>query len=197
MVLNLEQLRADYKSTYKNNWSFSCKIELLIEVTKIELKYQRQTDQAAKRIGVSQVVQEHGISVRTLQRWKKLYRDQDLSGIAPKRRGHPPRKQISIETQDLIKTMREKYRWGSEVTQAHLRYDHNTIINRYQIDRYLTESGLRELYPCTTIKKQKEKRKKHDKKVVVDNPGEHTQMDVKYQLHLLLNGEKAYVYNLY
>ena len=95
----------------------------------------------------------------------------------------------------MIKQWRELYRWGSEVLQAHLRYDHNIIVNRYQIDRYLKESGLRELYPCTTIKRVKAKRKKHDKKVVVDNPGEHTQMDVKYQLHLLLNGEKAYVYN--
>ena len=103
MVLNLEQLRADYKSTYKNNWSFSCKIELLIEVTKIELKYLRQTDQAAKRIGVSQVVQEHGISVRTLQRWKKLYRDQDLSGIAPKRRGHPPENKSLSKPKTLLK----------------------------------------------------------------------------------------------
>ena len=51
-------------------------------------------------------------------------------------------------------------------------------------------------YPCTTIKKQKAKRKKHNKKVVVLHPGKHTQMDVKYQLHLILNGQKSYVYNL-
>ena len=37
-----------------------------------------------------------------------------------------------------------------------------------------------------TKKKQKaEKKKKHTSVVVVKNPGEHTQIDVKYQIHLL------------
>ena len=90
---------------------------------------------------------------------------------------------------------RERFRWGSEVIQVHLKYNHSIIANRYQIDRFLKESGLREQYPCTTIKKVKAKRKKHNKKVVVLHPGDHTQMDIKYQIHLLAHRQKAYVYN--
>ena len=37
--------------------------------------------------------------------------------------------------------------------------------------------------------------RRHTKKVVVHNPGEHTPMDVKYQTKLLQNKSKAYVYN--
>ena len=91
--------------------------------------------------------------------------------------------------------MRKKYRWGSEVIQAHLLRDHGIRLNRYRIDRFLGESGLRAEYPCTTCKKVKLKRKRHTKRVVVRTPGAHTQMDVKYQLHLLKYRQKAYVYN--
>ena len=48
MVLNLEQLRADYKSTYKADWALAEKVNVLIEVTKIELKYQRQNRSGGK-----------------------------------------------------------------------------------------------------------------------------------------------------
>ena len=101
-----------------------------------------------------------------------------------------------MKIQKIIENYRIKYRWGSEVIQAHLKYDHNYKISRHKIDRYLAKSGLKEKYPCTTIKKQKaQKKKKHTKIVKVDNPGVHTQMDVKYQLHLLQNKKKCYVYN--
>ena len=79
--------------------------------------------------------------------------------------------------------------------QAHLRLDHGCVLNRYRIDRFLKDSGLRKEYPCTTIKKVKIKRKRHTKKVVVRTPGKHTQMDVKYQLYLMRNKSKAFVYN--
>ena len=196
MRLNIIQLRKDYKSIYRINWPLAQRLEILIEVTKIEQKFHSQTYQAAKRIEVSKILNQAKVSLRTLQRWKQSYRKDGLEGITPKKKGHPPRRPLSSYIQSLIKEWREKYRWGSEVVQAHLKYDYNIIANRYQIDRYLQESGLRELYPCTTIKKQKAKRKKHNKKVVVLHPGKHTQMDVKYQLHLILNGQKSYVYNL-
>ena len=43
MILDLTELRQDYKSTYKSNWPLAEKIEALIEVAKIELKFQTHT----------------------------------------------------------------------------------------------------------------------------------------------------------
>lgn len=195
MLLDLTQLRIDYKAVRKENWALACKLELLIEVTKIEMSYREQLPQAAKRIRVKQLLHSAGKSLRTLQRWKRLYRLQGLQGITFKERGRPPRRYLSTHVQHLIEMWRKKYRWGSEVIQAHLKYDHAITTNRYQIDRFLDESGLRNQYPCTTIKKVKAKRKKHNKKVVVLHPGHHTQADIKYQTHLLQNKSPAYVYN--
>ena len=195
MILDLTELRQDYKSIYRNNWPLAEKIKILIEVTKIEQRFQSHAHQAAKRIAISQILHQSKKSLRTLIRWKQLYRKKGPQGITLKKKGHPPRQHLPLATQSLIKKWRERYLWGSEVIQAHLRYDHKITTNRYQIDRFLHESGLRELYPCTTIKKQKAKKKRHTKKVIVHNPGEHTQMDVKYQIHLLQNKSKAYVYN--
>jgi transposase InsO family protein len=88
------------------------------------------------------------------------------------------------------------YRWGSEVIQAHLNLDHKYKVSKFKIEKFLDDSGLREKYPCTTVKRQRaEKKKKHTRVVVVNNPGAHTQMDVKYQTHLLGNKSKCYVYN--
>jgi len=74
--------------------------------------------------------------------------------------------------------------------------DHRYETSKFKIERFLNISGLRDKYPCTTVKRQRaEKKKKHDKVVVVKNPGVHTQMDVKYQTHLLSNKQKCYVFN--
>ena len=35
MILDLTELRQDYKSTYKKNWPLARKIEILIEISKI------------------------------------------------------------------------------------------------------------------------------------------------------------------
>ena len=43
MVLNLPQLRADYKASYKSNWPLAEKINILIEVTKVEMRFWSQT----------------------------------------------------------------------------------------------------------------------------------------------------------
>ena len=51
MLLNLTQLRQDYKATRKSNWTLAEKINILIEVTKIEMKFRGTVSQAAKRIG--------------------------------------------------------------------------------------------------------------------------------------------------
>ena len=72
MVLNLPHLRADYKATYKSNWPLAEKINILIEVKKIEMNYRSQMAQSAKRIKVAKILQSANISLRTLQRWKPL-----------------------------------------------------------------------------------------------------------------------------
>ena len=43
MILDLTELRQDYKSIYRNNWPLATKINTLIEVAKIELKFQTHT----------------------------------------------------------------------------------------------------------------------------------------------------------
>lgn len=187
--------RRDYKRTYKNQWPLAEKISLLIEVTKIEHSFRGPFDLEKKKLKLAAFLQAAKKSKRTVQRWKQIYASQGYKGIAPAKRGHPPKKPLSPQALLLIRHYRKMYRWGSEVLQAHLLRDHGVQTSRYKIDRYLNESGLRKLFPCTTIKKVKAKKKKHTKKVVVQTPGEHTPMDVKYQTHLLSNKSRAYVYN--
>ena len=124
MVLKLSQLRADFKAIYKQNWPLSSKINVLIETTKIELKFQPQSSQAAKRIELAKVLRSAKISMRTLQRWKQSYRHNGSNGIAPQKRGHPPKRKILSHIAILIQQYRKQYRWGSEVIQAHLLHDH-------------------------------------------------------------------------
>ena len=74
MILDLTELRQDYKSIYRNNWPLAEKIKILIEVTKIEQRFQSHAHQAAKRIAISQILHQSKKSLRTLIRWKQLYR---------------------------------------------------------------------------------------------------------------------------
>ena len=82
MTLNLSQLRADYKATYKKNWPLATKINTLIDATKIELKFYSDSSRAAMRIELSKLLKQANISIRTLQRWKQLYRRNGINGIA-------------------------------------------------------------------------------------------------------------------
>ncbi len=196
MILSLEYLRYDYKLIRKKNWKVAERLSALIDLTKIELEFNGQTLKTGKDNRVNKLLFVYKISLRSLLRWKANYRDHGLSGIGLKiNKGRVP-EELSVKVKGIIKEYRREFKWGSEVIQAHLLLDHDEAVTRFKIERYLTISGLRKKYPCTTIKRQKAlKKKKHTKKVVVDNPGEHTQLDVKYQTHLLMNKEKAYVYN--
>lgn len=195
MLLSLIQLRSDFKAVYQSNWKVAQKLEVLIEITKVELSYEGEISQAGKRVKVSLILRGAQITLRTLQRWKEAYRARGICGLSPKKRGGIKAKDLSSEIKQLIETYRSTYRWGSEVIQAHLFKDKEVVVSRYKIERYLDQSGLRLKYPCSTAKKVKAKQKKHIKKVKVNHPGEHTQLDVKYQIHLLTNSKKAYVYN--
>lgn len=195
MILNLEHLRHDYKLIRKVNWKIAERVRALIELTKVELEYENFQSKAGKRIKVDELIFSLKISLRTLQRWKSSYRSDGLTGLGIKTIKGKVAVELSDETKNLISNYRKLYKWGSETIQAHLLHDHKKDITRYKIERYLTVSGLREKYPCTTKKRQKAKKKKHTKKVVVKEPGKHTQMDIKYQIHLLRNKQKAFVYN--
>lgn len=196
MILSLGHLRHDYNLIRKINWKIAERVSALIELTKIDLQYENRKSKVGKQIKINSLLFSLKISLRTLQRWKSNYSKQGLTGIGIKAiKGRSP-KELSKDTQELIEDYRKEFKWGSEVIQAHLLIDHKLEVTRFKIERYLTVSGLRDKYPCTTKKRQRaQKKKKHTKKVVVKEPGKHTQMDVKYQTHLLKNKEKAYVYN--
>lgn len=197
MILSLEKLRKDYKIYRKKDLEITARINILLEFSKVELKYDGINNQARKKIECAAFFESMEISERTIQRWKKDYQERGPDGLGKlKATGRPP-VAIRPRIRRVIKAYRKMFRWGSEVIQAHLKYDHNYDVSRHKIEKYLDDSGLRNKYPCTTKKRQKAiKKKKHNKVVVVENPGQHTQIDVKYQTHLLGNKEKCYVYNI-
>ena len=197
MILSLEKLRSDYKTYRKKDPFIAEKIDILISITKFELNLSGEALAEAKQKKINAFLVELELSDRTLQRWKKAYSEEGGAECLGKKiaSGRPPG-EIPLNIQSIIKEYRSKFKWGPEVIQAHLKHDHGYDLPRHKIERYLDVSGLRLEFPYTTIKKQKaQKEKKHTKKVVVKNPGAHTQMDVKYQLHLLTNKKKCYVYN--
>ena len=196
MILNLEKLRRDYKLYRKKDQEIAARIDILLSYSKFELKYQGPLNQETKKKYITAFLTSMEISDRTIQRWKKDYTERGPDGLGKlKATGRPP-VAIRPRIKRVITAYRKMYRWGSEAIQAHLRIDLDYKVSRHKVEKYLDDSGLRDQYPCTTRKRQKsQKKKKHTKVVVVLNPGQHTQMDVKYQLHLLTNKSKAYVYN--
>ena len=196
MILNLEKLRRDSKVFRKKDAEIFMRINILLEFSKIEMKYDGEINQQSKKLHTTAFLKSMEIAERTIQRWKKDYNERGPDALGKlKATGRPP-VAIRRRIKRVITAYRKMFRWGSEAIQAHLEKDHNYEISRHKIEKLLTDSGLRDQYPCTTKKRQKaQKKKKHTKIVVVQNPGQHTQMDVKYQLHLLTNRSKAYVYN--
>jgi transposase len=196
MILSLEKLRRDYKNYRKKDQEIAARIDILLSFSKFELKYQGPQQQETKIKFIKAFLTSMEISERTIQRWKKDYTQRGPDGLGKlKATGRPP-VAIRPRIRRVITAYRKMYRWGSEVIQAHLIKDLEYTVSRHKIEKFLDDSKLRDQYPCTTKKRQKaQKKKKHTKVVVVHNPGQHTQMDVKYQLHLLTNSSKAYVYN--
>ena len=196
MILNLEKLRRDYKLYRKKDQEIAARVDILLSYSKFELKYQGPQNQQTKEKFIRAFLTSMEISERTIQRWKKDYQERGPDGLGKlKATGRPP-VAIRQRIRRVITAYRKMFRWGSEAIQAHLEFDHKYIVSRHKIEKFLDDSGLRDSYPCTTIKRQNaQKKKKHTRTVVVLNPGQHTQMDVKYQLHLLTNEAKAYVYN--
>lgn len=197
MILSLEKLRKDYKLYRKKDQEIAARINILLSYSKFELKYQGHQNQQTKENYISSFLTSMEISERTIQRWKRSYQAGGPDGLGKQKATGRPPVAIRRRIRKIITAYRKMYRWGSEVIQAHLKLDHGYEISRHKVEKFLDDSGLRNQYPCTTKKRQRAvKKKKHTQVVVVKNPGEHTQIDVKYQLHLLKNKEKSYVYNI-
>ena len=196
MILNLEKLRKDSKIYRKIDGEIFIRINILLEFSKIEMKYSGDINKNSKALHIATFLESMEIAERTIQRWKKDYTERGPDGLGKlKATGRPP-VAIRPRIRRVITAYRKMFRWGSEAIQAHLEIDLKYVVSRHKIEKFLDDSGLRDQYPCTTKKRQRaQKKKKHTKVVVVRNPGQHTQMDVKYQLHLLTNSSKAYVYN--
>ena len=197
MILNLEQLRKNSKIYRKKDDEIFMRLNILLEYSKIEMKFDGDVNKNSKHLNITSFLKSMEIVDRTIQRWKKDYKERGPDGLGKlKATGRPP-VAIRPRIRRVIAAYRKMFRWGSEVIQAHLKYDHNYEVSRHKIELFLNNSGLRNEYPCTTKKRQRaEKKKKHTSVVKVDDPGTHTQIDVKYQLHLLENKQKSYVYNI-
>ena len=196
MILNLEKLRRDSKVYRKKDDEIFMRLNILLEYSKLEMKYSGDINKSSKQLHITAFLKSMEVADRTIQRWKKDYRERGPDGLGKlKATGRPP-VAIRPRIRRVITAYRKMFRWGSEAIQAHLKLDHEYEVSRHKVEKFLDDSGLRDQYPCTTKKRQKaQKKKKHTKVVVVLDPGQHTQMDVKYQLHLLTNKSKAYVYN--
>jgi len=195
MDLTLSNLRSDYKLIHKIHPITAMRISILIEFVKIENQCRYPDLKKAKRIKILALCRGIDISLRTLYRWRAAY----IKGgfVALTKRKAPGKKALELTDVEkfLIREMREKYRWGSEVIQAHLLRDHSVKLSKYRIERYLKFSGLREEFPCTTKKVRRRVKIEHRRVVKIYNPGEHTQIDTKHLPKLLQNGKKSYVLN--
>lgn len=194
MTLNLYNLKRDYKLIRKKDFKVAQKILALVELIKIDCYYSRRTFIDSKKLRLLALCEGTGISLRTLYRWKAAYIASGVSGLAVKKQRGRSATPIPERAVALITEMRSQFRWGSEVIQAHLRIDYGICLTRYKIEQFLTRSGLRDKYPCTTKKARSKKVKRHTKIVVIDDPGEHTQLDAKH-LPRALRGSKCFVIN--
>lgn len=127
-------------------------------------------------------------SARSLYRWEAAYKKMGAEGLISKKSTGRKANFIRGHTAQKIQEMRKLYNWGAEVIQAHLKLDHQIIVSRYKITRFLRRKGL-------LVRKKCKQKKKHTSVVKVNHPGIHTQTDVKHLPHLLKNGTKCYVYN--
>ena len=163
MELTLSGLRSDYKLIYKVQPITAMRIAALIEFVKIEMEYNRPEFKAGKRIKIRALCLALDISLRTLYRWRSQYIKKGFLGLVRKTAPGRKARELSDYQKSLISEMRQKYRWGAEVIQAHLKHDHYLELSKYRIERYLTRSLLREKFPCTTKKRRLNKKKIHKK----------------------------------
>lgn len=195
MELNLSNLKRDYKQIRSVDFNIAHKLLGLVELVKINHYYARSKHLHSKKIKLLALCEGVGIDLRTLYRWRAAYIKKGIVGLATKKKRGREATPLLDRATELISEMRARFRWGSEVMQAHLRMDHSIFLTRYKIEQYLNRSGLRDKYPCTTKKAKAKKIKRHTKKVVITTAGEHTQLDTKHLPNILGEKTKCYVYN--
>jgi transposase InsO family protein len=195
MEMTLSNLRSDYKLIYKVQPKTSMRIAALIEFVKIDQEFRDPRSKPGKRLKLLALCRGLDISIRTLFRWKKSYIQGGFVALTYKKAVGKRAQELTDVEKFLITEMRSKYRWGAEVIQAHLKRDEFISLSKYRIERYLTRSGLRDKYPCTTKKRRIKSKREHTKVVRIYHPGEHTQLDTKHQPSILKDGSKCYVFN--
>lgn len=195
MNLNLTKLRQDYKLVYYANSELASRIAILIEFYKIDNSCNSYDLKNVKRIKLLALCRGCDLSMRTLFRWRRNYILGGIYGLTRKKNVGKIPNEIDPHTQTVITQMRKQKRWGAEVICAHLKHDYNINLSKYRVERFLTRSGIRDKYPCTTRKRKLKEKKTHTKVVQILIPGEHTQIDTKHQPKLLQNGKKCYVLN--
>jgi transposase len=183
MDLKLQLLRQEVKQFRKKSPRVTQRLLTLIELTKFRVKYGRLSEQDFERFAA-----RFEVSARTLYRWDAAYERGGIQSLIPNKASGRPSSAVRGHIAKKIREMRKLYNWGAEVIQAHLAHDHGIKLSRYKINRYLRKKGL-------LFRKKCKAKKAHTKIVHVEHPGQHTQTDVKYLLHLLPNGQKCYVYN--
>ena len=133
MNLTLENLRRDYKLYRKKEQEIAARIDILLSYFKFELKYKGPLQQETKKKYISAFLTSMEISERTIQRWKKNYKEKGPDGLGKlKAMGRPP-VAIRPRINRVITAYRKMYRWGSEVIQAHLRLDHSYVVSRHKL----------------------------------------------------------------
>lgn len=195
MPLSLVRLRLHFKLFRHKDREVARRLEILIEYTKIELRCRSLSHKIGKKHALESLAMSVGRSLRTLQRWKSLYTYKGPWGLVKTSSSGRPHKDLTTHQKQRIHFYREHYRWGWETIQAHLKLDDHIHLTRHQIEYYLKTSGLMQKYPCYKIKKFPKKKSKHQTRVSILHPGEHTQLDVKYWIDVLEPKRRCYMYN--
>jgi len=185
MNFNLSILRRDAKAFRKVSPRVTFRLLALIELQK------RVGDHGLRRLkelDLELVGTKLGVSGRSVRRWMKLY----SAGGAAALLSRPIRGRRAVVIRgrlaNRILGWRKRYGWGAEVIAAHLKHDHDIVVGRYRIERYLRRKSL--------LRKVRRKPKnKHTRRVRVNTPGAHTQIDVKYLMRTLTGGRHCYVYS--
>lgn len=174
MDLKITVLRREFRQHQHQEPALSRRLLVLIEVAK-------------GRPG-SAVVLDAGVSERTVRRWVAAYRKCGVGGLRRSHGGGARRRPIRGVTAQRIREMRSRYRWGAELIARHLEAWHGTRVSKHRVERLLKRAGL-------VGKARRCKPGKHRRQVVVERPGAHTQVDVKYLDGVLREGQRAYVYS--
>ena len=184
MDFKLSKIRAETKQYSYVNDRTRIRFLALMELC----KRGGQNLPALREVDYEFVGARFGYSGRSVQRWLKSYLKRGPKGLIAKktcgRRATPIRGHACTLIYDYVK----KYQWGSELIHFHLKLDHGIVIGEYRIRCYLRKKGFLKT-------RRAKKRKAHTRKVVVNIPGAHTQMDVKYFPRQSTREKQLYVYN--